>query len=43
MISDILEIANTLALSDFLVTIDIEKTFDSVNSYCKLFENLDLG
>ena len=31
MISDILEIANTLALEGFLVTIDIEKAFDSVN------------
>ena len=31
VISDILEIANTLAAEGFLVTIDIEKTFDSVN------------
>ena len=31
MISDILEIANTLALEGFLVTTDIEKAFDSVN------------
>ena len=29
--SDILEIANTLALEVFLVTIDVEKAFDSVN------------
>ena len=31
VISDISEIANTLAPEGFLVTIDIEKTFDSVN------------
>ena len=31
VISDILEIAKTLALEGFLVTIDIEKAFDSVN------------
>ena len=31
VISHILEIANTLALEGFLVTIDIEKSFDSVN------------
>ena len=31
VIPDILEIANTLAVEDFSVTIDIEKTFDSVN------------
>ena len=31
MILDILEIANTLVLESFLVTIDIEKAFDSVN------------
>ena len=30
-ISDILEIANALALEGFLVTVDIEKAFDSVN------------
>ena len=33
MISDILEIAKTLALEGFLVTIDIEKAFDSVNHF----------
>ena len=37
-ISDILEIANTLTLG-FLVTIDIEKAFHSVN-HCFLFEIL---
>ena len=31
MILDILQIANTLVLESFLVTIDIEKAFDSVN------------
>ena len=31
VISDILEIANTLALEGFLVTMDIGKAFDSVN------------
>ena len=31
VISDILEIANTLALEGILVTIDIGKAFDSVN------------
>ena len=45
VISDILEIVKTLALEGFLVTIDIEKAFDSVNHcfYCKFFENLDSG
>ena len=33
MISDILEIASTLALEGFLVTVDIEKAFYSVNHY----------
>ena len=33
MISGIIEIAKTLALEGFLVTIDIEKAFDSVNHY----------
>ena len=31
MILDIVEIANTLALVGLLVTVDIEKAFDSVN------------
>ena len=31
MISDILEIPNSLALESFLVTEDAEKAFDSVN------------
>ena len=31
VISDILEIANTLALEGFIVTADIEKALDSVN------------
>ena len=35
VISDILEIANTLVLEGFLITIDIEKVFDSVN-HCLL-------
>ena len=38
VISYILEIANTLALEGFLVTIEIEKTFDSVN-HCFLLQN----
>ena len=33
MISDILEISNTLALEGFLVTVDIEKAFDSVSHW----------
>ena len=33
VISDVLEIANTLALEGFLATTDTEKTFDSVNDY----------
>ena len=37
MISDILDIANTLALESFLVTVDIEKAFDSVN-HCFLLQ-----
>ena len=36
MISDILEMANTLALEGFLVTIDIEKAFNSANHYLLL-------
>ena len=39
VISDILEIANTLALEGFLVTVDIEKAFDSVN-HCFLLKIL---
>ena len=39
MISDVLEIAKTLALEGFLVTIDIEKAFDSVN-HCFLLQIL---
>ena len=31
VISDILEIANTLVLEGFLVTVDVEKPFDFVN------------
>ena len=38
-ISDILEITNTLALEGFLVTVDVEKTFDSVN-HCFLLQIL---
>ena len=37
VISDILEIANTLALESFLVTVDIEKAFDSIN-HCFLLQ-----
>ena len=33
VISDILEIANTLALEGFLATTGIEKAFDSVNHF----------
>ena len=33
VISDILEISNSLALERLLVTVDIEKAFDSVNHY----------
>ena len=39
MISDILETSNSLALEGFLVTVDIEKTFDSVN-HCFLLQIL---
>ena len=39
LISDILEIARTLTLEGFLVTIDIQKTFDSVN-HCFLLQIL---
>ena len=39
MISDILEIAKTLVLEGFLVTVDIEKAFDSVN-HCFLLQIL---
>ena len=39
MISDTLEIANTLALEGFLVTVDIEKAFNSVK-HCFLLQIL---
>ena len=39
LISDIVEIAKTLALEGFLVTIDIGKVFDSVN-HCFLLQIL---
>ena len=39
VISDILELTKTLALEGFLVTIDIEKAFDSVN-HCFLLQIL---
>ena len=39
MISDILEVASTLALEGFLVTVDIEKAFDFVN-HCFLLQIL---
>ena len=39
VISDILETSNSLALEGFLVTVDIEKTFDSVN-HCFLLQIL---
>ena len=41
MILDILEISNSLALEGFLVTVDIEKAFDSVN-HCFLLQILQL-
>ena len=31
VISDILEISNSIALEDFLVTVDIEKAFHFIN------------
>ena len=37
VISDIIEIANTFAPEGFLVTVDIEKSFDSVN-HCFLLQ-----
>ena len=39
MISDVLEKANKLALEGFLVTVDIEKAFDSAN-HCFLLQIL---
>ena len=39
VISDILELSNTIALEGFLVTVDIEKAFDSVN-HCFLLQIL---
>ena len=39
MIPDILEISNTLPQEGFLVTVDIEKAFDSVN-HCFLIQIL---
>ena len=39
VISDILEIANTLTLEGFLVTLGVENTFDSVN-HCVLLQIL---
>ena len=41
VISDILEISNSLALEGFLVTVDIEKAFDSVN-HCFLLQILQI-
>ena len=43
MISDVLEISNTLALEAFLVTVDIKKRLILLitASYSKFFENLD--
>ena len=43
VISDILEILNTLALEGFLITVDIEKAIGSVN-HCfllRFLKNLD--
>ena len=37
VISDIIEITNTFAPEGFLVTVDIEKSFDSVN-HCFLLQ-----
>ena len=39
MISDILEISNSLWLEGFLVTVDIEKAFNSIN-HCSLLHIL---
>ena len=39
VISDVLDISNSLALEGFLVTVDIEKAFDSVN-HCFLLQIL---
>ena len=39
MVSDILEISNSLTLEGFLVTVDREKAFDSVN-HCFLLQIL---
>ena len=39
VISDILEIPDSLALEDFTVTVDIEKAFDSVN-HCFILQIL---
>ena len=43
VISDILEIANTLALEGFLAIVDIKKHLILLitASYCKFFKNLD--
>ena len=44
LISDILEICDKLQIKDFLVTVEIEKAFDSIN-HCfliKVFEKYDL-
>ena len=39
VISDVLEIANTFALESFLIDVDVEKAFDSVN-HCFLLQIL---
>ena len=40
MISDVLEICDKVQIKDFLVTVDIEKAFDSIN-HCFLIKVLE--
>ena len=40
LISNVLEICDTLQIKDFLMTVDIEKTFDSIN-HCFLIKVLE--
>ena len=45
LISDILSVTNNLNMKSYLVTMDIEKSFDSLNHHflISVFKNLDLG